>query len=282
MTALTDPSTFNLAQNTLIVAVVEVLNTIGYSVPSPENTIGAFVQVVPSAPPTSPERGSATDRTQLEVLYPPYSQDGGATIEAYGLEIDRGDGSGFVEAQTPSLDNIAVITSSITSGATYVVRYRARNVHGWSNAYSPELTIIAASVSSAPTNIETFNTDTDTPATTSVEVSWTAPSDLGGAAPVAITAYRILLRHSDGATFSESPSGSGCNPVSPTDIALVVAANSCSIEMSILRGAPFNLPQGALVVVKVQAQNVIGWSAESNINSLGAAAEVQTEPHTPS
>lgn len=39
---------------------------------------------------------------------------------------------------------------AVASGATYRVRYRARNVHGWSTAYSPELTIIAATVPSAP------------------------------------------------------------------------------------------------------------------------------------
>jgi len=251
MTALTDAATFNLAEGALVVAVVEALNTIGYSAPSPENTAGALVQVVPAAPPTAPERGGGTDRTQLEVLYAANSQDGGAIIEAYGLEIDRGDGSGFVSALTPSLDNSAVITVGIESGASYLVRYRARNVHGWSVGYSPELTIVAASVPSAPTDVETANSAA--PVTTAVVVAWTAPADLGGAAPIAITAYRVLLRHSDGATFSASPSGSGCNPTAPLDVAQVVSDASCTVEMSVLRGAPYNLPQGALVVAKVEA-----------------------------
>jgi hypothetical protein len=180
------------------VAVVEALNTIGYSAASAENTVGALAQTVPDAPPAAPERGSGTDRTQLEVHYAPYSQDGGAAILSYGLEIDRGDGSGFVE-EVDALLNSYVISSGIDSGASYSVRYRARNVLGWAAAYSPELVIIAASVPTEPTDVETANTAA--PATTAVRVSWAAPADLGGAG-IAVTAYRILVRHAAGVTFS--------------------------------------------------------------------------------
>ncbi len=63
-------------------AVVESLNTIGYSETSAENTIGALVQVVPAAPPSAPTRGEGTSESQLEVLYEAYSDDGGSTILA--------------------------------------------------------------------------------------------------------------------------------------------------------------------------------------------------------
>jgi hypothetical protein len=74
----------------LIVAVVESVNTIGYSATSAENTFGALVQVVPAAPPSAPTRGDATSESQLEVLYEAYSDDGGSAILAYVLELDRG------------------------------------------------------------------------------------------------------------------------------------------------------------------------------------------------
>ena len=69
MTNLTNPSTFNLAEGDLIVAAVEVLNIIGYSIASAENTVGALVQVVPHTPPAAPTRGTSTDTTQLVVFY---------------------------------------------------------------------------------------------------------------------------------------------------------------------------------------------------------------------
>jgi hypothetical protein len=96
MTALTDVSTFGLVEGDLIVAVVESLNTIGYSATSPENTAGALIQVVPGAPPSAPTRGSASSDTQLEVDYAPYADDGGSAILSYELLIDRDDGAGFV------------------------------------------------------------------------------------------------------------------------------------------------------------------------------------------
>jgi hypothetical protein len=142
MTALTG-GVFTLTEGTLIVVSVQSHNTIGYSAASPENTSGALVQRPPHAPPTAPTRGSASSESQLEVNFAAYSADGGSAILAYGLEIDRGDGSGY----TPVIDsnvNTATITSNINSGQAYQVRYRARNVHGWSTTYSTPLTIYAA------------------------------------------------------------------------------------------------------------------------------------------
>jgi len=44
------------------------------------------------------------------------------------------------------------------SGVMYNVRYRARNVHGWSN-YSPTEIIVANTVPSKPLNVRTLNVD---------------------------------------------------------------------------------------------------------------------------
>lgn len=112
MTSLRDGSTFGLAEGDLIVAVVESLNTIGYSASSPENTAGALVQVEPGAPPSAPTRGAATSDSQLVVDYAPYSDDGGSPILAYALDIDRGDGAGFVE-EVDGPGNSVVITNGI-------------------------------------------------------------------------------------------------------------------------------------------------------------------------
>jgi hypothetical protein len=238
MTALTAPAPFALGQGALVVAVVEAFNTIGFAPTSPENTAGALVQVPPAAPPAPPVRGGSTDGAQLEVQYAAVSEDGGAPIEAYGLEIDRADGNGFVEAVSASPALSALVSTGITSGQAYTVRYRARNVHGWSDAYSPVLTIVAATVPSAPTDLETAGSTS--PGSTAVEITWTAPVDTGGSA-ITISAYRVLLRQSDGVTFSEGPSGQGCNPTAAAAIQAIVTASSCEVEMAVLRAAPYNL-----------------------------------------
>ena len=40
------------------------------------------------------------------------------------------------------------MTSDITSGSTYRLRYRAHNVYGWSD-FSPEVLILAATIPSS-------------------------------------------------------------------------------------------------------------------------------------
>jgi hypothetical protein len=274
MTSLTDASTFGLAEGDLIVAVVESLNTIGYSATSPENTAGALVQVVPGPPPSAPTRGAATSDSQLEVEYAVYSDDGGSPILTYALDIDREDGAGFVE-EVDGPGNSVIITTGISSGETYQVRYRATNVHGRS-ADSAVLEIVAATVPSAPNTVEVANSADNSVAT--VNVAWSTPSVLGGNG-ITIASYAVFIRQNDGSTFSEAPAGSGCSPSSPAEIATIVANENCDIEMSVLRATPFDLVQGDPIVVKMQAQNVIGWSADSAIDS---SAVVQTEPLKPS
>ena len=171
-------------------AVVESINTIGYSATSAENTLGALVQVVPAAPPSAPTRGEGTNESQLEVLYEAYADDGGSAILAYVLELDRGQGAGFEEVDASRVNTFIINDGTIDSGVTYTVRYRSQNVHG-DSAYSPELEIIAATVPSAPTAVTVANSVDDS--TTTVRVSWTAPAVYGGDG-IPILAYRILFR----------------------------------------------------------------------------------------
>ena len=104
-----------------------------------------------------------------------YAADGGSTILTYALEADGG--TGYVEV-ADSLVNTLIFTdiggTPIASGATYSVRYRAKNVHGPAVSYSPVLVIYAATISSAPTDIETANSADNSVST--VRVSWTAPA----------------------------------------------------------------------------------------------------------
>jgi hypothetical protein len=62
-----------------------------------------------------------------------------------------------------------------------------------------------------------------------------------------------LFRASDGSTFTESSSGSGCNPTDAAAIALIVTNGYCDIEMAVLRASPFSLVQADLIYAKVAA-----------------------------
>jgi hypothetical protein len=63
-------STFNLPYNLLITAKVSAKNLKGWSTLSQSNTIGALVEVIPSAVNT-PANGVQTTETQVDVTWAP-------------------------------------------------------------------------------------------------------------------------------------------------------------------------------------------------------------------
>jgi hypothetical protein len=69
--------------------------------------------------------------------------------------------------------NSILVTTGIFSGRTYRVKYRAYNIHGWSS-YSPEGTVLAATLPGAPASPTLTITGTD------VQISWADPADIGG------------------------------------------------------------------------------------------------------
>jgi hypothetical protein len=122
------------------------------------------------------------------------------------------------------------------------------------------VTIIASSVPFRP----------DPPATTAVSntavtITWTAPNS--GGSP--ISSYTIKIRHSDNVTYSDQTSNcDGSNPA-------IFSALSCTIPISVLQAAPFNLDWGYDIYATVSASNVIGTSLTS---VEGNGAKITTNP----
>jgi hypothetical protein len=99
-----------------------------------------------------------------------------------------------------------------------------------------------------------------------VKISWSDPTTNGAA----ITAYKILIRESDNATFSEQTTY--CDG---TNDALVIANKYCSIPMSILIASPYSLTENYLVVAKVNSANLNGFATSySPVNTVGAYVEI--------
>jgi hypothetical protein len=84
--------------------------------------------------------------------------------------------------------------------------------------------------------------------------------------------YTITILTSDGLTYATDPSCDGAD-------ATTIANLYCTVQMSSLRAAPFELVLGDLVVATVTATNEIGTSAPSTPNTEGAV--VKTEPAKP-
>ena len=149
-------------------------------------------------------------------------------------------GSGFTPIlgdPTPQLLLAHTQTSGISSGQTYVFRFRAANIYGWSE-YSPTASIVAATVPTAPTGVGSNNVGTQ------IVITWDAPSNSGGNG-ISIDQYAITIQGADGVYRQDS---TACNGAEPT----ITASRSCEVPMSHLLAAPFSLAQGSEVDVLVQ------------------------------
>ena len=220
---------------------------------SEANTEGVLAQTVPTAPSNSPTRGASTGEAQLEILWEfltATGADGGSPILSYGLEVDDGAGGAFVPVAgsdpvgAPYTQNSKLWTTAIASGSTYRLRYRAYNVHGW-GAYSPEGTIVAATVPHAPGE-PALTIDV-----TSVAITWAAPANPGGVG-IPILSYIVELRLRDGVTYLEEPIS--CNGADAT----IRDARVCLIPMPTLTAAPFSFQQGDEIAARVTATNLVG------------------------
>jgi hypothetical protein len=93
---------------------------------------------------------------------------------------------------------------------------------------------------------------------TAVQVTWNAASSGG----LPVTAYLTLVVNSEG-RFLPAPS---CNGTQSS----VLSSRSCTIPITSLTSAPFELVQGSLVQAKVAALNAVGTGVFSAANPTGA------------
>jgi hypothetical protein len=132
---------FSLVEGDHIGVIVEALNVIDYSVPSIVNSVGEKALVKPHTPLTKPRRDVLTNEAQIEVLIDPVTAKRGSAIMSYSVEIN--DGTGFKSYVGYLADNLSLDTfaTGLSSGVMHNLRYRAKNVHGWSDYYPSELIV---------------------------------------------------------------------------------------------------------------------------------------------
>lgn len=100
---------------------------------------------------------------------------------------------------------------------------------------------------------------------TNVVITWSAPVDNYAA----ITSYHIKIENDSGAFVDAT---SHCQESDGT----LLTTETCTIQLTTLRSAPFLLGYNKLVVAVVNSQNVYGQSDYSQPNVHGAT--VRTEP----
>lgn len=99
-------------------------------------------------------------------------------------------------------------------------------------------------------------------------ISWTAPIDNGAA----ITSYTILIRQSDGITFTADTAS--CDGSDST----IVSQTQCTVPLTTLTAAPYSLNFGDSIYAKVIATNVKGDSIESDEGNGAIIIQVPDAP----
>lgn len=146
LSALTDPSTFNLVQGDRVVVKVRATNdeplTSVWSNPSTSN---ALIVALPAAPPTAPIRNEAMSTRSLIWIDMPTltgTLTGGLPSTSYKLEWNGG-GTGDVFISI--YEGVSTsFSQAVTTGLMYKFRYIVANEIGYATSYSPVLVTYAA------------------------------------------------------------------------------------------------------------------------------------------
>ncbi len=99
-------------------------------------------------------------------------------------------------------------------------------------------------------------------------ISWTTPYDGSSV----ILKYKVEIMQAGGSVFTEDKTN--CDGATSS----VILAAGCKVPISALLAAPYNLPWGSSIYVKVTAINVVGSSIASN---AGNGAVILTSPDPP-
>ncbi len=230
---------------------VYAINSVGESDPS--NIVNATTAF--TVPPGAPAnlQAQASGHTAISLSWTAPSDDGGATITGYQIELSTDAGTNWSDLVTNTGTTSTTYThTGLLPATTYHYRISAINAAGTGNPSNIDnATIDAASVPDAPTGLTATASGS-----TQIHLSWTAPSNDGGAS---ITGYQIELSTDAGANWSD------------------LVANT---ESSATTYTHSGLPESATRHYRVYAINSIGESDPSNVANATTGAAI-TRPDAP-
>lgn len=175
---------------------VQSRNAFGFST-TYSNEVYILAAKGPDAPINLTNIVAATASGTIGLSWNQGTYDGGSPILDYRVNYKRG--SDAYSVLSTGVLSTSYVASSLTPDALYTFKVESRNQVAYSG-YSLEITIRAAAKPTVPI-APTTSVNTNI----SVNIAWTKPFD--GGSP--LTAYTIMIRQSDGASFSPSSSCDG-------------------------------------------------------------------------
>jgi titin len=219
------------------------------------NAVGASafltgsVKTVPVAA-TAPRNlvSSALTPTSLTLSWQLPTSNGGSSITDYKVELSSNNGITWTTVNDGVSSNLSANISNLRKGASYQFRVSAVNAIGASAASAVLSATTLATVASAPISLVSSDVQS-----TSAVISWSAPTDLGGAA---ITNYLVETSR-DGVIWKITPKA---------------VSTSRSLKLT-------GLAPGTTYQVRVTAINSVGAS-EHLAGSISTSAIAPTAPRS--
>ena len=225
---------------------VSAINSAGTGTAS--NTDSATTEAAPATQPGAPTGLTATadGQTEIDLSWTAPSDDGGEAITGYRIEVST-DGSSWSDLVSNTRSTTTSYShTGLTAGATRHYRVSAINSAGTGPASSSDSATTEAAPATKPMAPTGLTATAD--GQTEIDLSWTAPSDDGGAA---ITGYKIEVS-TDGSSWSDLVADTGSSTTSY---------------------AHTGLTAGATRHYRVSAINSVGAGPASNTDSASTAAE---------
>ncbi len=174
---------------------VSAINDTGTGDPS--NVSNTTTRILSAPPAPTGLDAQVQGRTQINLSWTAPSDNGGAVITGYRIETSTNAGTTWSEQEDDTESTATAYEhTGLTPGTTYHYRVSAINSLGTGTPSTVDhATTEAISIPQAPTGL-----DAQVQGRTQINLSWTAPSDNGGAA---ITGYRIETSTNAGTTWSE-------------------------------------------------------------------------------
>ncbi len=171
-------------------------NSFGFST-TYSNEVTVLAAEAPDSPINLANIVSTTASGTIGFSWSEGAYNGGSPILDYRVNYKQGSDP-YSVLSTGVLSN-SYVASGLSPDVLYTFKVESRNLVTYSG-YSLEITIRAAAKPTVPI-APTTSVNTNI----SVNISWTAPFDGGSS----LTAYTILIRQSDGVSFSSSSSCDG-------------------------------------------------------------------------
>lgn len=221
------------------ISITASLSAYAPTTSSGSNTVSVSVAATTPGAPTSVS-GATANSAQINLTWTAPASNGGSSITDYLVQYSSDNGVTWETFTATASSATSKNVTGLSASTSYIFRVAAKNSVGYGPFSSNSSSV---TTSSGPTVPETPTAlSAGSPTTTSLQLSWTAPGNNGGAA---ITGYFVQFSSDNGMTWDTATVSTSSNPYSVTGL---TASTSYIFRVAAINSVgtgPFSNPSSA-------------------------------------